>query len=107
MWWATKASSDSIRRSLTVRPSRRWTEPRVPPFSAGNRLGTSEKGLKTRSTGTYKTELNQMSVIEIKDGELVLARHIPAEAAWKDGLSFFSSDNEYIQVGLWGYPAGK
>lgn len=48
-----------------------------------------------------------MSVIEIKEGEMVLARHIPATANWKDGLSFFSQDDEYIQVGVWGYSAGK
>jgi hypothetical protein len=48
-----------------------------------------------------------MSVVEIKEGEMVLARHIPAATAWNEGLSFFSQDNEYIQVGLWGYGAGK
>ena len=48
-----------------------------------------------------------MSVIEIKEGEVVLARHIPATAAWNEGLSFFSQDNEYMQVGVWGYSAGK
>jgi len=48
-----------------------------------------------------------MSVVEIKEGDVVLARHIPADAAWNDGLSFFSKDDEYIQVGIWGYPAGK
>lgn len=45
--------------------------------------------------------------IEIKEGELVLARHIPATAAWKDGLNFFSNDDDFIQVGIWGYGAGK
>ncbi len=48
-----------------------------------------------------------MSVVEIKEGDVVLARHIPASAAWNEGLSFFSQDNEYIQVGVWGYSAGK
>lgn len=46
-------------------------------------------------------------VREIKDGEVVLARHVPAEVAWKDGLAFFSQDEEFIQFGVWGYPAGK
>ncbi len=46
-------------------------------------------------------------VVEIKEGELVLARHIPATAAWQDGLNFFSQDNDFIQVGIWGYGAGK
>ncbi|GAC1377238.1 MAG: hypothetical protein NVS3B3_18480 [Aquirhabdus sp.] len=48
-----------------------------------------------------------MSVVEIKEGDVVLARHIPATAAWNEGLSFFSQDNEYIQVGVWGYSSGK
>ena len=46
-------------------------------------------------------------IIEIKDWDLVLARHIPASAAWKDGLNFFSQDEDFIQVGVWGYGAGK
>ena len=46
-------------------------------------------------------------VTEIKEGDLVLARHIPADAAWRDGLSFFSQDDDFIQVGVWGYDAGK
>ena len=46
-------------------------------------------------------------VVEIKEGELVLARHIPATAAWQDGLNFFSQDDEFIQVGVWGYNEGK
>ncbi len=46
-------------------------------------------------------------IIEIKDGDLVLARHIPAQAAWRDGLNFFSQDEDFIQVGIWGYGAGK
>jgi hypothetical protein len=48
-----------------------------------------------------------MTVTEIKEGEVVLARHIPAGAAWGEGLKFFSQDEEYIQVGTWGYGAGK
>ena len=48
-----------------------------------------------------------MSVIEIKEGELVLARHIPADTAWREGLNFYSGDDEYIQVGVWGYDSGK
>ena len=46
-------------------------------------------------------------VVEIKEGNLVLARHIPADAAWRDGLNFFSEDGDFIQVGIWGYDAGK
>lgn len=46
-------------------------------------------------------------IVEIKDGDLVLARHIPASAAWQDGLNFFSEDEDFIQVGIWGYGAGK
>ena len=46
-------------------------------------------------------------IVEIKEGDLVLARHIPAAAAWRDGLNFFSQDGDFIQVGVWGYGAGK
>lgn len=46
-------------------------------------------------------------VIEIKEGELVLARHIPADVAWRNGLSFFSQDEEFVQVGTWQYEEGK
>lgn len=46
-------------------------------------------------------------ILEIKEGDLVLARLIPAAVAWRDGLNFFSSDGDFIQVGIWGYGAGK
>ncbi len=46
-------------------------------------------------------------VIEIKEGDLILARHIPSTSAWKDGLNFFSQDEDFIQVGIMGYGAGK
>jgi hypothetical protein len=46
-------------------------------------------------------------IIEIKEGNLVLARHVPSDAAWRDGLSFFSNDQDFIQVGIWGYGVGK
>lgn len=46
-------------------------------------------------------------VVEIKEGDIVLARHIPADAGWTDGLNFFSQDDDFIQVGIWGYDAGK
>ncbi len=48
-----------------------------------------------------------MATTEIKQGDLVLARHIPAVDAWGDGLKFFSPDGDYQQVGTWGYGAGK
>ena len=48
-----------------------------------------------------------MDIQEIKQGDLVLARYIPASAAWSGGLSFFSPDGDFIQVGSWGYDAGK
>lgn len=41
----------------------------------------------------------------IKNG-IVLARHIFADD-FGDGLSFFSKDEEFIQVGAWGYDSGK
>lgn len=48
-----------------------------------------------------------MAVIEIKEDGIVLARHIRAEDAWSGDLQFFSSDEEYVQVGTWGYDEGK
>ncbi len=48
-----------------------------------------------------------MATTEIKDGDLVLARHIPASDAWGDGLNFFSTNGDYIQAGTWGYDQGK
>lgn len=44
---------------------------------------------------------------EFKDGNLVVARHVPSEEVWKKGLSFFSQDPDFIQVGSWGYDAEK
>jgi len=46
-------------------------------------------------------------ITEIKEGHVVLARHIPSDVAWSDGLSFFSRDDDFIQVGVWGYDADK
>lgn len=46
-------------------------------------------------------------MIEIKEGELVLARHMKSEEIWKEGLSFFSQDQDFIQVGSWGYDKDK
>jgi len=48
-----------------------------------------------------------VSIIEIKEGDLVLARHVPASEAWIGGLNFFSQDSDFIQAGVWGYNAGK
>ncbi len=48
-----------------------------------------------------------MSVTEIKEGDIVLARHVPEAQAWAGGLNFFSADEEYVQVGTWGYESGK
>lgn len=48
-----------------------------------------------------------MSIVEVKEGELVLARYIPVDTAWKAGLTFFSKDDDFIQVGVWGYSKGK
>ena len=46
-------------------------------------------------------------MIEVKDKDVVLARYIPASTAWEEGLSFFSDDDDYIQVGTWGYDSPK
>ena len=48
-----------------------------------------------------------MTVKEYKDGDVVLARHVPEADAWGDGLKFFSADPEFIQFGTWGYDNGK
>ncbi|MCP4179889.1 MAG: hypothetical protein GY756_19175 [bacterium] len=45
-----------------------------------------------------------VKIIE-KDGK-ILAKHIP-DLDWKDGLAFYSDDNDYIQVGSWVYDEGK
>ncbi len=45
-------------------------------------------------------------MIEITKNKVVLARYVPA-GSWKDGLSFFSQDDEFIQVGSWKYGKGK
>ncbi len=49
--------------------------------------------------------MNQVK--EVKEGDIVLARHVPAAVAWAGGLNFFSQDQEFIQAGTWGYGAGK
>ncbi|WP_270446863.1 hypothetical protein [Fusobacterium varium] len=43
---------------------------------------------------------------EIRKNNEILARHITGDEI-KEGLSFFSNDNEYIQVGSWNYNKGK
>ena len=47
------------------------------------------------------------SACEVKEDGVVLARYIPAEVAWTEGLNFFSDDADYIQAGVWGYNQGK
>ena len=44
---------------------------------------------------------------EVKENDIILARHIPSEEAWKEGLQFFSQDSEFIQFGSWGYNKDK
>ena len=48
-----------------------------------------------------------MAVNEIKDGDVILVRHITADEWDKGGLNFYSQDNEFIQVGTWGYDNDK
>lgn len=48
-----------------------------------------------------------MAIKEVKQCDLILARYIPADEAWSGGLNFFSPDEDYIQVGTWGYDEGK
>ena len=46
-------------------------------------------------------------VKEIVEDGGVLARFIPSQEAWKEGLNFFSPESEFIQVGTWGYNKEK
>ncbi|KPH53615.1 hypothetical protein [Helicobacter pullorum] len=41
----------------------------------------------------------------VKDG-VILAKHIQA-CEWDKGLKFYSNDDEFIQVGTWGYDKNK
>lgn len=41
----------------------------------------------------------------IKDN-VILAKHISSNE-WEDGLKFYSNDDEYMQVGTWGYDKDK
>lgn len=43
---------------------------------------------------------------EIFFEDKLIARYVPADA-WSQGLSFFSKDEEYVQVGTWVYDEGK
>lgn len=47
-----------------------------------------------------------MKTERIMDGELVLAIIIRS-ADWEEGLSFVSSEDDYQQVGIWGYNKGQ
>lgn len=47
-----------------------------------------------------------MSVKEIKSGDHILAKLITSDE-WKEGLNFYSNDNDYIQIGTWEYNSGK
>lgn len=47
-----------------------------------------------------------MKIKEFTLNGIIVARLIPSDQ-WKEGLSFFSIDKEYIQVGTWNYPKGK
>jgi hypothetical protein len=46
-------------------------------------------------------------IIEIKEGDFILARYVPSKVAWSEGLNFFSNEQDLIQVGIWGYGKGK
>ena len=50
---------------------------------------------------------NKIEINDIRDGNKVLARHIRSGDAWTEGLNFFSTESEYVQVGTWNYAAGK
>ncbi|MBA7491959.1 hypothetical protein ES702_02507 [subsurface metagenome] len=42
----------------------------------------------------------------IESGGERLAVYLPA-SSWSKGLSFFSEDGDFVQVGVWGYDKGK
>ena len=46
-------------------------------------------------------------IVEVLDGNTILARYIPKVEIKKPGLNFYSDDQEFIQFGVWGYDAGK
>ena len=46
-------------------------------------------------------------IVEVLDGNTILARYIPKVEMKKPGLNFYSDDREFIQFGVWGYDAGK
>ena len=45
--------------------------------------------------------------MDILNGESVIARHFRADELRNPGLSFYSEDQEGVQVGIWNYDAGK
>jgi hypothetical protein len=47
-----------------------------------------------------------MKTEKIMDGDLILAIII-RNADWEEGLNFISSEEDYQQVGTWGYNRGK
>ena len=47
-----------------------------------------------------------MKTEKIVDGNLILAIIIRGED-WEEGLNFVSSEEDYLQVGIWGYNKGK
>ena len=47
-----------------------------------------------------------MKTEKIMDKDLILAIII-REGDWEEGLNFVSSDDDYQQVGIWGYEKGK
>ena len=47
-----------------------------------------------------------MKTEKIMDGDLILAIVI-RNSDWEEGLNFVSSEEDYLQVGIWGYNKGK
>lgn len=48
-----------------------------------------------------------MAVHEIRSGGLLLARHVTSDSWGTEPLSFYSGDDEFLQVGTWSYDTGK
>lgn len=47
------------------------------------------------------------NIIEVFEDKNLLARYVPGNIAWNEGLSFFSNDDEFIQFGTWVYDEGR
>ena len=47
-----------------------------------------------------------MAIKEIKQNDIILAKYISSKE-FEEGLKFYSSDNDFIQLGTWKYDSGR